>query len=145
MFRMMKEKQKKILLRTVVRGKYSRLYAHLQNQGGQEWKTTFYEVERILGFELPDSARVHRPWWSNHIDGGHSQALAWQIAGWRVSAVDLEEESLVFQRLNSKEQSEEGGTTRKKIDIDDFLTPHNPGPWPKGFKLTREWMYEEEG
>lgn len=63
------------------RGKYQRLYTHLRGTT-QEWRTTFREIESIIGFELPGSARLYRPWWANQSGGnGHSQALAWSAAG----------------------------------------------------------------
>ena len=44
------------------RGKYAPLYRHLLSACPvQEWRTTFGELEAILGFRLPDSARLHRP------------------------------------------------------------------------------------
>ena len=68
------------------RGKYRRLYTHLCSLPAQAWRTTFGEIESILGFELPASARLHRPWWSNQRGGnGHSQAIAWSVAGWETA------------------------------------------------------------
>ena len=55
--------------------KYQRLYTHLCSLTAKEWKTSFSEIESIMGFELPPSARLHRPWWANQSGGnGHSQA-----------------------------------------------------------------------
>ena len=44
-----------------VRGKYQRLYTHLCGLTAREWQTSFGEIESIIGFELPASARLHRP------------------------------------------------------------------------------------
>ena len=44
------------------KGKYQRLYKHLCQLTTQEWKTTFGEIESIIGFTLPPSARLHRTW-----------------------------------------------------------------------------------
>ena len=64
------------------RGKYQRLYTHLCSLTTEEWRTSFSEIEYIIEFDLPASARFHRPWWSNQTGGnGHSQALAWSAAG----------------------------------------------------------------
>jgi hypothetical protein len=83
------------------RGKYAPLHEHLAALKKSEWQTTFKEVERILGFTLPDSARIHRPWWSNQgKGGGHSHALAWEMAGWQTSQVDMADECLVFIRAS---------------------------------------------
>ena len=71
------------------RGKYHKLYTPLSNLGTQEWNTSFNEIEAILGFELPASARLHRPWWGNQSNGnGHSQSLAWTLAGWETAHVN---------------------------------------------------------
>ena len=56
--------------------KYHRLYRNLCNLPSREWRTTFREIESIIGFELPAVARLHRPWWANQREGnGHSPRL----------------------------------------------------------------------
>jgi hypothetical protein len=88
-----------LLRQTAQRGKYAPLYRHLVELSDAEWPTNFQEIERVLGFMLPDSARVHRPWWANQGDrGGHSHALAWEMAGWKTSQVNMPSEKLVFIR-----------------------------------------------
>jgi hypothetical protein len=79
-------------------GKYEPLSTHLQAAGSSEWPTTFAQVEQVLGFALPPSARKHREWWSNQAGAGHSQARGWQDAGWQVWKVDLEREQVIFRR-----------------------------------------------
>jgi len=95
----------KLLRDAAKRGKYAPLHSfliqHFLLQPTQkEWRTTFQELERVLGFALPKSARIHRPWWANNQGqgGGHSHALAWEMAGWRTAKVDLADETLVFRR-----------------------------------------------
>ena len=86
------------------RGKYAPLHdflveRFLVQRTEKKWRTTFQEIERIAGFKLPKSARIHRPWWANQAQaGGHSHALAWEMAGWRTAQVDLSAETLVFRR-----------------------------------------------
>jgi hypothetical protein len=88
-----------LLRQAAERGKYAPLYQHLMQQTGNEWPATFRDIEILLGFRLPDSARIHRPWWSNQGErGGHSHALAWEMAGWRTSQVDMVSERVVFVR-----------------------------------------------
>jgi hypothetical protein len=88
-----------LLRKAAERGKYRRLYHHLRDLTGDEWKATFSDIENILEFQLPSSARVHRPWWSNQAEqGGHSHALAWEMAGWKTSQVDMSGERLIFVR-----------------------------------------------
>jgi hypothetical protein len=82
-------KRRDLLREAAQRGKYAPLYRHLAERTGTEWPATFREIERVLGFRLPDSARIHRPWWANQGErGGHSHALAWEMAGWRTSQVE---------------------------------------------------------
>jgi hypothetical protein len=92
-------RRRDILLKAAGRGKYSPLFHYLNEYSINEFPITFAELEGILGFELPDSARIHRPWWANQgMRGGHSHALAWEMAGWKTSRVDMEGEKLVFVR-----------------------------------------------
>jgi len=77
--------------------KYEPLRRYLASQGGRETPMTFMEIENVLGFRLPESARVHRPWWSNNV-GTHVNAAAWRNAGWRTSKVDLGAERVTFVR-----------------------------------------------
>lgn len=92
-------KRRELLRQAAERGKYAPLYRHLTRLPGHEWRTTFAEIEKILGFKLPDSARIHRPWWANQGEqGGHSHALAWETAGWKTSQVKMADERLVFVR-----------------------------------------------
>ncbi len=119
------------------RGKYRRLYNHLQSRPRREWQTTFQEIESILGFELPRSARLHRPWWSNQRNGnGHSQALAWNAAGWDTSDVNLNSQSL---SLKPKEPEDEP----KRPSLDEILPPRSVGEWPDVPSFTREELYPD--
>jgi hypothetical protein len=94
-------KRRALLTEAAQRGKYAPLYRHLAALTEPEWRATFREIERVLGFRLPDSARIHRPWWANQGErGGHSHALAWEMAGWRTSQVDMGAERLVFVRAS---------------------------------------------
>ena len=80
------------------RGKYAPLFRHLTEFGGIRWRATFREVEAVLDFPLPKSARQHSAWWANEQGGGHSHARAWLAAGWRTSEVSLATQTLVFER-----------------------------------------------
>ena len=119
------------------RGKYQRLYAHLCGLQVQEWKTSFGEIEGILGFSLPNAARDFRPWWANQKDfSGRSQALSWTAAGWKTAVVDMHSETLVFRRINWVEAT-------RKPTIDEILPARSVGAWPEGVGLRREDMYED--
>ena len=118
------------------RGKYQRLYTHLCGLTTDEWRTSFGEIESVIGFPLPGSARLHRPWWSNQTGGnGHSQALAWSAAGWETAEVDMDAETLLLRRKPA-------GTVRRPT-LDEAWPVHSAGAWPEGLNLQREDMYEE--
>lgn len=85
-------------------GKYEPLAAHLNEEQENVWVASFSEIEAVLGFSLPPSARNHREWWGNQRGGGHSQAKGWQEAGWQVWKVDLPEKRVEFRRLGHKDE-----------------------------------------
>jgi hypothetical protein len=58
---------------------------------------TFHEVEGVLGFTLPDSARKFPAWWSNNT-GTHVGVSAWRDAGFRTVRVDVPGERVTFVR-----------------------------------------------
>ena len=119
------------------RGKYRRLYAHLCSLAAQEWRTSFGDVESVLGFELPASARLHRPWWANQkLGNGHSQALAWSVAGWETADVDMDAETLLFRRRGHPESA-------RKLSLEEIWPVHPTAVWPEGLSLRREDMYED--
>ena len=77
--------------------KYDPLRDFLKSRPASETPMTFPEVEEVLGFELPPSARQHPAWWSNNV-GTHVNARAWREAGWKASRVDLGRERVTFVR-----------------------------------------------
>ena len=118
------------------RGKYHKLYTHLSNLGMQEWNTSFNEIEAILGFELPASARLHRPWWGNQSNGnGHSQSLAWTLAGWETAHVNMDAETLLLRRKHPE--------VVRKLSLDEWWPPHPTARLAEGVSLRREDMYED--
>ena len=80
-------------------GKYKPLTNFLASIDRSDWPASFSDVERILGFSLPSSARKWQAWWSN--SQSHSQANAWIEAGWEIRKVDFDKESVVFVRGSS--------------------------------------------
>ena len=115
-------------------GKYRELYAHLSGLQSAEWRTCFNEIESVLGFALPASARRYTAWWANENgDSRHSQSIAWTAAGWETAEVDMDAETLSFKRQKSSE-----------TDLLDEIWPvRSVGKWPEGLSLRREDMYED--
>ena len=118
------------------RGKYQRLYTHLCGLATREWRAMFSEIETIIGFGLPASARLHRPWWSNQSgSSGHSQAVAWGAAGWETAEVDMEAETLLLRRRPT--------VSARRVTLDEVWPVHSAGGWPQDLCLRREALYEE--
>ena len=118
-----------------IRGKYQRLYEYLCGLSTQEWRTSFREIEAIIGFELPSSARLYRPWWANQNgSGGHSQALAWGAAGWETAQVDMDAETLLLRRKRTEDPP--------KRSFEEIWPTRSVGEWPKDLSLRREDMYD---
>lgn len=76
-------------------GKYSKLYSYLRERGEKSMEMTFGELEEVLGFKLPKSAYTYSAWWAN---GGHSHALTWMDAGYKVKVVSIGEK-LIFNKV----------------------------------------------
>ena len=120
----------------VIRYKYQRLYAYLSSLQVSEWRTSLGDVEAVIGFELPPSALLHRPWWGDQRCGsGHSQTLAWSVAGWETAEVDMDAETLLFRRTHSK--------PIPRLSLDEAWPVHPTAAWPQGLSLRREDLYEE--
>ncbi|MDG2535613.1 type II toxin-antitoxin system VapB family antitoxin [Sphingomonas sp. HITSZ_GF] len=81
-------------------GKYEPLADFLHKQTRDHWSASFEEVEAVLGFYLPNSARKHAAWWANQHGEGHSQT-SWLDAGWNTSNVDLKKRRVDFVRVRS--------------------------------------------
>ena len=80
-------------------GEYQLLHKYLRDRFANRVVLTFAEIEDLLGFQLPDPARVHLSWW----DGGDfagspsTQSFAWTLAG-RTAVVNLPAKHVVFDR-----------------------------------------------
>lgn len=79
---------------------------------------TFGEVEQVLGFRLPDSARRYRGWWANEAKS-HVQARSWMNAGWQTWDVKLSDEKVLFRRRRAPPglAGETDGSQRAIIDL----------------------------
>lgn len=75
--------------------KYQPLEDYLNNLKINSITLTFAEIEKILKFNLPDSAHDFTAWWSN--DKTHPQAV-WLNVDWKTVTVsaNLPEEKVTF-------------------------------------------------
>ena len=116
------------------RGAYLALYEYLKDgHEGGAWRASFAEIERVLGFPLPPSARTRPAWWAN--DGESDQSQAWIGAGWQVDEADVESERVTLSRWVTLPKS--------KFGVDDYLknAPPIDIAWHEGMSLRREDMY----
>jgi hypothetical protein len=82
-------------------GKYLSLYTYLENRYAQTVVLTFGEIEDLLGFTLPDGARLHQEWWTN-LDPNTlrpSYTDAWMLAS-RTAKPNLLAKTVVFERAS---------------------------------------------
>ncbi len=119
-------------------GEHATLYRYLTREPGPEWSTYFGRIEELLHSKLPEAARCEPDWWANRsLDESHDHALAWRAAGWRVRVLCIETETLIFALDPEIERA-----PRIAMSIDELLPVHDPGPWPKGFTVSREQIYD---
>lgn len=84
--------------------KYVKLSMFLAEADYAFWEASFKEIEEILGFPLPASARQYQAWWANQM---RSQSLGWQSAGWKTAGVDLDAEKVTFILVGENESDEQ--------------------------------------
>jgi hypothetical protein len=85
--------------RRVMSGQYLLLYKYLENRYANTVVLTFAEIEDLLGFALPDQARLHQEWWTDRaINGaGPSYSDSWILAS-RTAAPNMLARTVVFER-----------------------------------------------
>ena len=84
---------------STVAGEYELLYKYLRDRYANRVVLTFAEIEDLLGFSLPDLARVQLAWWGGAVPAGSPsiQSVAWTRAG-RTATANLMARSVVFDR-----------------------------------------------
>ena len=81
-------------------GTYQALYAYLENRYANTVVLTFAQIEDLLGFTLPDSARVDHEWWANNDSNdntAHAHSRSWTLAS-RTATPNLQAQTVVFER-----------------------------------------------
>jgi hypothetical protein len=75
-------------------GEYQLLCKYLRDRFANRIVLTFGDIEDLLGFSLPEAARLQREWW----DGTDTTACgAWMRAG-RTATVNLPAQTVLFER-----------------------------------------------
>lgn len=87
-------------LRPVVSGRYRLLYEYLQNRYAETVVLTFAQIESLIGFSLPDQARLNRQWWTNAAvtAAGADYSESWRLAR-RVATPNLLAQIVAFERV----------------------------------------------
>ena len=129
------------------RDMYASLHRHLLSVHPEpEWRTVFGELEAILGYRLPDSARLRRPLWPSLKAGiDHSHSLTRQATRWRTQEVGVVGETTVFVGRMMSPESATTPVRRRRFSIREILPPHDPGSWPQDFTVSREQIYDDMG
>lgn len=78
--------------------KYQPLSQWLSGLSIPEVQVSFEQIEAILGFDLPASARTWMAWWENETYPVRSQCKAWANAGFHTRHLDLSKQTVVFVR-----------------------------------------------
>lgn len=124
-------------------GKYAPLTMYLRDSGEKTISLSFSEIEKILDFPLPRSAREYDPWWHEE-QNPRGQKLAWSNAGYSVDKYDIKAEKVTFrikwnEETFTKEAELTGGpeTVRKLKLFLDWGEAHDliVLRWGKGKEL----------
>jgi hypothetical protein len=83
----------------VMSGKYLLLYNYLENRYANTVVLTFAEIEDLLGFVLPDQARLHQEWWTDaeKTAAGPHYSDSWILAS-RTAIPNMLAQTVVFER-----------------------------------------------
>ena len=96
--------------------KYEPLTQFLSAQRTQEVPMSFSEIERVLGFPLPEKASGIRAWWSNN-PSNNVMTKAWLAAGFITERVDLGGRRLVFRKSADRSGTAARTTSRPARSI----------------------------
>jgi hypothetical protein len=78
---------------------YRALYKYLDNRFADAVVLTFAQIESLLGFALPDFARLRHEWWASVDEDGSpsTQSSSWTRAS-RIATPNLLAQSVLFER-----------------------------------------------
>ena len=82
-------------------GKYLLLHKYLANRYANTVVLTFAEIEDLLGFTLPDPARLQKEWWTSADPNPDrpSHADSWILAS-RTAKPNMGAKTVEFERLS---------------------------------------------
>lgn len=127
---------------------YEPLQESLMLSGLNVIRMSFSEMEEILGFELPPSARKYPAWWSN---GEQVHSEVWMDAGYKVNGVDFINGEVCFVRDSSlptrpmavSDEQEKSVELRAVDNVVPIRTEREPKPI-RSFADSAEDVREQE-
>jgi hypothetical protein len=82
----------------VMSGRYLLLYKYLENRYATTVVLTFAEIEDVLGFALPDQARLHQEWWTDAtVTVARDHSDSWTLAS-RTAVPNMQAQTVAFER-----------------------------------------------
>ena len=80
-------------------GRYLLLYKYLNERYANTVVLTFAEIEDLLGFPLPEQARLHQEWWTDAAvnPAGRDHSDSWTLAS-RTATPNMSAQSVAFDR-----------------------------------------------
>ena len=82
-----------------VPAEYLSLYAYLEHRYASTVVLTFEQMEALLGFALPEAARMERDWWTGAALRTAPYSEAWTVAR-RTATPNLSARTVTFERLS---------------------------------------------
>ena len=85
----------------VMSGKCLSLYKYLHDRYADTVVLTFGQIESLLGFALPDQARLNQQWWTNGeaTAAGINYSDSWILAS-RIATPNLLAQTVAFERAS---------------------------------------------
>ena len=80
--------------------KYVALKEYLETRTTETVPMTFADIEKVLGFKLPNSQK-YPAWWSNN-PTNNVMTNEWLAAGYKTEQVDIEGRKLLFRRTKPR-------------------------------------------
>jgi hypothetical protein len=86
-------------------GEYRLLHKYLRDRFANRLVLSFSEIEDILGFSLPESARLQQEWWATDtLTRESAQSESWTLAS-RTATVNMAAQNVMFERETAAEAS----------------------------------------
>ena len=82
-----------------VPAEYWAFYQYLEHRYATTVVLTFRDIEALLGFSLPDAARIDRDWWTGTVAGADRHSVAWAAAR-RTATPNLAAHTVAFERAS---------------------------------------------